>query len=183
VGPNDLVIDQEGGVYFTDSGNFDEDWTTGRDAGKLYYIDILNTITLLDQNISYANGVTLSPDGKTLYVSEHRKNRILSYPVNGPGKIGERKIFAELDSKCLAAEDVCYEVGPDGLTHDAEGNLWVAHYHSGAMLKITPEGKVVQELYIPLGDTPTNATLSPDGKSLYITEASQGVLLNVPISK
>jgi sugar lactone lactonase YvrE len=181
VGPNDLVIDSAGGVYFTDSGDFDEDWTTGREAGKLYYLSPKDEITLLDEAISYANGVVLSPDGKTLYVNEHRKNRILSYPVAGPGQIGQREIFAELDSDCLSAEDVCYEVGPDGMTRDADGNLWVAHYHSGALLKITPKGELAQKLFLPQGDTPTNASLTPDGQALYVSEASQGLLLKLPL--
>jgi gluconolactonase len=181
VGPNDLVIDSDGGVYFTDSGNFEEDWTSGREAGKLYYLNSQGQILLLDDSISYANGVTLSPDGKTLYLNEHRKNQILSYPVLAPGQIGERQVFIKLDSNCLAVAEVCYEVGPDGMTRDADGNLWVAHYHSGAMLKISPQGQVTQKLFLPLGDTPTNAALSPNGQALYVSEASQGLLLLIPI--
>jgi gluconolactonase len=181
VGPNDLVIDQGGGIYFTDSGDFEDDWMTGREAGKLYFLSPQGEIALLDENISYANGIALSPDGSRLYVNEHRKNRILAYPVGGPGQIGPREVFAQLDDACLSLEEVCFEVGPDGMTIDAAGHLWVAHYHSGAMLEITPEGAVARKLFLPKGDTPTNASFSADGKSLYISEASQGILLRAPL--
>ncbi|MDR1109555.1 MAG: SMP-30/gluconolactonase/LRE family protein [Deltaproteobacteria bacterium] len=180
VGPNDLVLDRKGGVYFTDSGNFEDDWVSGREAGKLYYIAPDGRLLLLDENISYANGVALSPDGTRLFVNEHRKNRILVYDVAADGQVGNRRVLVDLDGDCLSDQEVCYEVGPDGMTRDAEGNLWVAHYHAGAMLKIGPEGQLLQKLFLPLGDTPTNASLSPDGKSLYISEASQGLLLLVP---
>jgi gluconolactonase len=179
VGPNDLALDRKGGVYFTDSGNFEDDWVSGREAGKLYYIAPDGQLSLLDENISYANGVALSPDGSTLYVNEHRKNRILAYDA-ADGLVSNRRVLIALDGNCLAAQDVCYEVGPDGMTMDAEGNLWVAHYHAGAMLKISPDGRPLQKLFLPLGDTPTNASLSQDGKSLYVSEATQGLLLLVP---
>ena len=180
VGPNDLVVDKSGGAFFTDSGNFEDDWVSGREAGKVYYITPDDRILLLDKGISYANGIVLSPAGDKLYVNEHRKNRILVYDVDGE-KIGNRRVLIDLDNKCLSAADVCYEVGPDGMTRDGVGNLWVAHYHTGRMLKISPEGRVLQNLYLPLGDTPTNATLSPDEKFIYVSEASTGSLLKLPV--
>ena len=180
VGPNDLAADKFGGVFFTDSGNFEDDWVSGREAGKVYYITPAGQIKLLDKDISYANGIVLSPAGDRLYVNEHRKNRILVYDVDGE-KIGNRQVLINLDNKCLSAADVCYEVGPDGMTIDSRGNLWVAHYHTGRMLKISPEGQVVQTLYLPLGDTPTNAALSPDEDFIYVTEASTGSLLKLSI--
>lgn len=180
VGPNDLAIDQAGGVFFTDSGNFDEDWTTGREAGKVYYLTPAGQVKLIDKNISYANGIAISPSGGRLYVNEHRKNQILVYDLTGD-QATNRRVFIKLPENCLGAGESCFEVGPDGMNIDRAGNLWVAHYHAGEILKISPEGQIVGRVYLPQGDTPTNVALSPDEKTLYITESSQGLLLKVPV--
>ncbi len=180
IGPNDLVIDQAGGVFFTDSGDFDEDWTTGREAGKVYYLTPGGEVRLIDKNISYANGLAISPSGGRLYVNEHRKNQILVYDLAGD-QATNRRVLVKLPEDCLSAGESCFEVGPDGMNIDKAGNLWVAHYHAGEILKISPDGRIAGRVYLPRGDTPTNVALSPDEKTLYITESSQGLLLKVPV--
>ncbi|MDR0356090.1 MAG: SMP-30/gluconolactonase/LRE family protein [Deltaproteobacteria bacterium] len=180
VGPNDLVVDRDGGVFFTASGDFGDDWTTGREAGKVYRLSPEGEMELVDENISYANGIVISPDGRKLYVNEHRKNRILVYDLDG-GAASNRRVFVQLPENCLSAGESCFETGPDGMNIDGQGNLWVAHYHSGAILKINPAGETIDRIYLPQGDTPTNVALSPDEKTLFVTESSQGLLLKIPV--
>jgi hypothetical protein len=50
-----------------------------------------------------------------------------------------------------------------------------------AKLKISPQGEVIQKLFLPMGDTPTNAALTPTGDGLSVSEASLGLLLLAPI--
>ena len=54
-GPNDLVIDQAGGVYFTDSGDFDDDWVTGRAAGAIYYLAPTGALRQVDAGLCFPN--------------------------------------------------------------------------------------------------------------------------------
>ncbi len=61
----------------------------------------------------------LTPDGKRLYVAESQKNRVLVYDVKSPGRVGMRRVFAELPMKNAMAGQVDNQ--PDGMTLDAAG--------------------------------------------------------------
>ncbi|MDR3037926.1 MAG: SMP-30/gluconolactonase/LRE family protein, partial [Candidatus Adiutrix sp.] len=128
----------------------------------------------------YANGIAISPAGDRLYVNEHRKNQILVYDLAGD-QATNRRVLIKLSNNCLSAGESCYEVGPDGVNLDKSGNLWVAHYRAGEILKISPDGQVLGRVYLPQGDTPTNVALSPDEKTIYVSESSQGLILRLPI--
>ncbi len=180
-GPNDVAVDARGGVYFTDSGNFEDDWATGRPAGALYYITPEGRLTLVDSRLCYSNGLSLSLDGKRLYVNEHRKNRVLAYGVRPDGSLSKREVFFRLDNNCLAEDQYAYELGPDGMCRDSHGNLWVAHYRGGKVVVISPEGKMLRQVYLPEGFNPTNTSLSPDEKTLYVSEGELGYIYALPV--
>jgi gluconolactonase len=181
-GPNDLVIDAAGGVYFTDSGNFEEDWTEGRAVGAVYYITPEGELQQVDSELVYPNGIFLSLDGSTLYVDEHRQNRILSYGVNGDGTWSGPEVFFEPDDTYVGSDpEYSYELGPDGMWRDSQGNLWVAHYGGGKVMVISPAGELLRQIILPGGVYPTNTTLSPDEKTLYVTESGAGSLYQIPL--
>lgn len=182
-GPNDLVIDAEGGIYFTDSGNSKDDWTTGRPAGAIYYLTSEGKLLQVDSKLCYPNGIALSLDGKSLVVNEHRKNRILKYSLNPNGTLSNRKVFFEMDSKCLLDESLRYELGPDGMCLDSQGNFWVAHYGGGKVVVLSPEGKLLGKVYLPQGRRPTNTAFDRDKKALYVTEGELGLLYRIYFEK
>ena len=180
-GPNDLVIDANGGLYFTDSGNFEEDWTEGRAVGAVYYITPEGELMQVDSELVYPNGIFLSLDGQTLYVDEHRQNRILSYSVNPDGTLSDPEVFFEPDDAYLGDAEFSYELGTDGMWRDSQGNLWVAHYGGGKVMVISPEGQLLKLITLPLGIYPTNTTLSPDETTLYVTESGNGLLYQISV--
>ena len=65
-GPCDLVGETGGGVYFTDSGDFEDDWRTGRPAGAVYYCSPAGELVEIDRGLCFPNGIALSPDEKRL---------------------------------------------------------------------------------------------------------------------
>src|SRR4051795_13722124 len=86
-GPNDIVFDAAGGFWFTDLGK-----TYGRlmDRGAVYYARIDGSlIREVIFPILTPNGIGLSPDGRTLYVSETETSRIWSYPITGEGEVAK----------------------------------------------------------------------------------------------
>lgn len=180
-GPNDLIGDANGGLYFTDSGNFEEDWTEGRAVGALYYISPAGELRQVDAELVYPNGIFLSLDGQTLYVNEHRQNRILSYGVNPDGSLSDPAVFFEPDDAYLGDAEFSYELGPDGMWRDSQGNLWVAHYGGGKVMVISPAGQLLKLIRLPQGSYPTNTTLSADEKTLYVTESGNGVLYQINV--
>jgi gluconolactonase len=158
--PNDLVLDSHGGVYFTDPRfRAPEPWPQEKEAW--YYSDAKGRVTRLGDNLPAPNGVILSPDEKTLYVIPSMQKQMMAYPVIGPGKLGEGKVFCELQQK-----DDKGNAGGDGLTVDSKGNLYIT---SGLGLQVfSPEGKHLGN--IPFPEQPANCTFGgKDGKTLFVT--------------
>ena len=158
--PNDLVIDRDGGVYFTDPRfRAPEPWPQEKEAW--YYADAKGKVTRLGDNLPAPNGVILSPDEKTLYVIPSMQKQMMAYPVLGPGKVGEGKVFCELQQK-----DANGNGGGDGLAVDSKGNLYIT---SGLGIQVfSPEGKHLGNIAFP--EQPANCTFGgKDGKTLYVT--------------
>jgi gluconolactonase len=158
--PNDLVLDQAGGVYFTDPAfRAPKDLPQGKTA--VYYADAAGKATRLLDTLPNPNGVILAPDEKTLYVIPSGQAEMMAYPVLVPGKLGEGKVFC-----ALAQAEGKSAGGGDGLTIDVKGNLYIT---SALGLQVfSPEGKALGVIKFP--EQPSNATFGgKDMKTLYVT--------------
>jgi gluconolactonase len=161
-GPNDLTLDvPNGGFYFTDPNNADPASLTG----TVHYVTKDGNTLLVAKGFAYPNGIVLTPDGKTLYLAESKKNRILKFPVEGPGKVGTMSVFCELPTK----EGEQIDNQPDGICLDAAGNLYVAHYGMKQVQVLDPQGKVIRRY--PGGNLTTSnvAFGGPKMDTLFIT--------------
>jgi gluconolactonase len=165
-GPNDLTLDTpNGGFYFSDPGGSSRD----KPIGTAHYVDASGKTHLLDSGLAFPNGIVLTPDGKRLYLAESQHNRVLVYDVQSPGKLGPRRVFANLPAKDEAAGQV--DDQPDGMCLDAEGNLYVAHYGMRQVQVLSPEGKLLARY--PGGNLTTSnvAFGGPQMNQLYVTGA------------
>src|SRR5262245_18341938 len=118
-GPNDLTLDtKSGGFYFSDPG----DSSLQNLSGTIHYVDRAGKTTLVDSGLAYPNGIALSADGKRVYLAESEKNRVHVYDVTSPGKLANRKVFAELPKKAAGTPQIDNQ--PDGMCLDATGNLY-----------------------------------------------------------
>jgi gluconolactonase len=158
--PNDLVIDKDGGVYFTDP-SFGAAKPLPQGKTCVYYVAPDGKVTrLLDQH-NNPNGVILSPDEKTLYVIPTGPDEMWSYPVEAPGKLGKGKVFCTLKGK-----DGKKGTGGDGCTIDTKGNLYVTSSIGVQVFDST--GKHLGTIEFP--EQPSNCTFGgPDMKTLYAT--------------
>jgi gluconolactonase len=158
--PNDLVLDQAGGVYFTDP-RFRAPMPLPQEKEAVYYCDAQGKVTRLADNLPAPNGVILSVDEKTLYVIPSMQKEMMAYPVQSPGKLGEGKVFCTLKQP-----DPSGNGGGDGLTIDTRGNLYIT---SRLGLQVfDPQGKLLGVIEFP--EQPANATFGgKDNKTLYVT--------------
>jgi gluconolactonase len=136
--PNDLSADSKGGVYFTQGG--------------VYYADPKGTITKYGENIT-SNGIVLSADEKTLYVTNGPT--LAAFDVRSDGSLANQREFAKLESGGNG----------DGSTIDAAGRIYVTS-NPGVQV-ISPDGK-----YLGLIPSP-RAVISAafgggDKKTLYV---------------
>ena len=178
-GPNDLVMDAKGGIYFTDP-QFTPDAKKNQPGRTVYYITPQGKlIRLLEPNdFAMPNGLGLSPDGKTLYidntyddesfwnVNSNKDNFVWAYDVQEDGTITNGHKFAELYLTAEVLDRKGKSSGADGLKVDALGNIYVCTY---AGLQIfNPEGKFVGIINVPT--YPVNCAFGgQDLSTLYIT--------------
>jgi len=166
-GINDLVVAANGGVYATLSGPYVDPPT--RVMGKvLYMAPGTNVWVELADDFNYANGIGISPDQKTLYVSETVGNSIEQFTIEPGGTLSNRSNFALLN--LLTPNSVrSWWLGPDSMKIDRQGNLYVAQWFGGKILKISPQGKLLHVFHIAAGTGTTNLAFGKDGKELYVT--------------
>jgi gluconolactonase len=166
-GINDIVVTANGGAYATVFGQY-KDLPTSV-VGKVLYLapGSENWVEVAD-DLNYANGIGVSPDQKTLYVSETVGNCILKFKINTDGSLSNRSNFALLN--LLVRNKVeSWWLGPDSMKIDSKGNIYIAQWFGGKILKISPDGKLLHVFEIAAGDGTTNVAFSEGEKELYVT--------------
>ncbi len=169
-GPNDLIVDEVGGIYFTDP------WGSSvlHATGGLYYVAPDKKITRLADDLHFPNGVTLSPDDKTLYIGDFNAQEVIAVPILAPGDIdvGFAHVAAHLSGGW----------GTDGMATDADGNVYIAHYMGKEVVVLDSDGFIVGVIPLPneAGAQTTNVAFH-DGH-LYITEAGKNEVWRVKMN-
>lgn len=96
-GPSDLIADSKGGIYFTDPGPaIPPNVAPGDRRGDVYYIRPNGDILLLDDQMVYPNGVTLSLDQKTLFVDDTFGEYVYAFDVQPDGQVRNKREFVKL---------------------------------------------------------------------------------------
>lgn len=164
---NDIVVTANGGAYATIFGPFVDVPTVVvgrilyRAPGGQQWVEVAN-------DLNYANGIAVSLDQKTLYVAETVGNCILKFTVNDDGSLSNRTNFALLNLLVKNKVDSWW-LGPDSMKVDSKGNIYVAQWSGGKVLKLSPEGKLLHVFEIAAGDGTTNVAFGKDEKELYVT--------------
>lgn len=188
VRPNDLVVDAQGGIYFTDSGtNPANNRTTPAEAVAstavnrelattvgIYYLSKSGKLTQLDDEIARPNGIQLSPDEQTLYVANTAGQHLLAYDIKSPGKLRGKHQFAALAGWQVAEGGG--SSGADGISVDNAGNVYVA---SNAGVEIfNEEGESLGVIPVPV--KPQNLAFAGHDKSmLYVVGGGEVFRLRV----
>lgn len=160
--PNDIAIDSKDRVYASDPN-----WKAR--TGRVWRIDTDGKPTLLD-SLGPTNGIDISPDEKTLYVNASRS--VWAYDLSKKGNISNKRLLIEFP-----------DFGMDGMRCDIEGNIYITRIGKGTVVKITPEGKVLEEIKL-IGKNPTNIAFGgKDGCTAYVTIQDQGNLESFRVNK
>jgi gluconolactonase len=130
-------------------------------------VDAEGKTHLVAGGLAFPNGIVLRPDGRTLLVGESNHNRILSYDIIKPGRVGQMRVFANLPTK--EGEQIANE--PDGICLDREGNLYVAHYGMRQVQVLSPGGKLLRRYAAGNLTTSNVAFGGPRLDQLYVTGA------------
>jgi gluconolactonase len=152
--PNDIVVSKSGHVYFTDPAFGNQADTRELDFYGVYHITPKGQLSVIARPAGRPNGITLSPNGRILYVANSDERNIRAYDVDRDGAVSnERVAVSNIDGI------------PDGIRTDQKGNLYVA---AKGIAVYSPEGKLLST--IPVAETPSNCAFGdPDLQTLYIT--------------
>jgi gluconolactonase len=175
MGPNDLVFDEHGGMWFTDHGKMR---ARDRDHGGVYYaMPDGRSISEVIHPIDAPNGIGLSPDGGTLYVAETHTGRVLSWPVVAPGRVERTSPIG--NGGHVVAGLPGFQLF-DSLAVDGDGNVVVATLVTGALTVIAPGGEILDQ--VAVGDPfVTNVCFGgADLATAYITCSGTGRLVSAP---
>jgi sugar lactone lactonase YvrE len=119
----DMVVDKQGGAYI---GNLGHDFGTAQFGSKLGLMLLVSPngeVRIVAEGLDFPNGVVITPDGKTLIVSESYGACLTAFDIESDGSLSHRRAWAQFDTS------LTFEQGrftPDGICLDADGVVWVA---------------------------------------------------------
>ncbi len=163
--PNDLTILPDGTIYASDPN-----WK--KSTGQIWHITPTGQVTLVAKEMGTTNGIEVSPDGQVLYVNESKQRNIWKFDIQKDGTLTNKKLLKKFD-----------DFGFDGMRSDVKGNLYIARYGKGTVVKLSPAGKVLQE-YDVLGKKPSNVCFGgKDGKTMFVTEVEHRRLIQFRVDE
>ncbi len=130
--------------------------------------------SLMADGIVTSNGLAWSPDQRVLYWSDTKAHEIYRFDFEpATGALGPRQPFAKFAPRAPEQSLDDYGGRPDGAAVDAEGCYWVAMFEGQRLLRLAPDGTVLQEVKLPVR-CPTMPTFGgADLRTLYITTARE----------
>ena len=153
---NEIVVDARGNAYLNGA---DFDFVAGA-LPQPGYIKLVTPDGHLSQvagDIQFPNGMVITPDGRTLIISESFAGRLTAFDIGADGSLSGRRVFAE-------------GLGPDGICLDAEGAVWVGTGFS--ISRVADGGEVLQRVDLPENRAPFALMLGgPDRRTLFICTA------------
>src|ERR1700730_15598484 len=137
-GINDIVVTANAGAYAPGFRPYlDPPIPTSVIGEILYLAPGAEKWAEVANDLNYANGIGVSPDQKTLYVSQTVSNCILKFTINADGSLSNRSNFALLNTLVKNKNDSPW-LGPDSMKIDSKGNIYVAQWFGGKVLKLSP---------------------------------------------
>ena len=160
---NDGAVDPAGRLFQGTMSRSDH----GAPVGGLHRIDGDHGVKRIVDGVKVSNGMGWSLDNSTMYYIDTRTYRVDQFDFDvDTGEVSERRPFLEFDNDAG---------GPDGMTVDSEGCLWVAFYGGYHVQRFAPNGERLETVVTPAAPRTTCVCFGgPNLDALYITTASQG---------
>lgn len=157
---NDGSCDPQGRFW---GGTIADDHHEG--GGALYCLDRTGRAELVLDGLTISNGIGWSPDGRTMYLVDSGPRVVYAFAFDGArGTISDQRILLSVP-EALGS--------PDGMTVDADGDLWVAIYGGSRVNRYAPDGSLREVHPIPAQQSTCCAFGGPGLHSLYVTTATE----------
>lgn len=166
---NDVAADPNGRVFCgtMSSQNLE---TGDRRSGRLYLLDHNASLTTVEDNVGTSNGIGFTPDESGMYFIDTPTKTIWLYDYDrATSRLSNRRPFVNVTSDT--------DGHPDGMTVDANGNLWVAVWGGACVLNYAADGKLKRKIELPTKNITSVMFGGADLDELYITSAIGGQTL------
>lgn len=157
---NDAKVDPEGRIWAGSKHDLDEGAT-----GALYRLDPSMTWRRCDDHYEVANGPTFSPDGRTMYHTDSTLRTIFAFDLHDDGTLSGKRVWRMFD------EEWGY---PDGMTTDADGCLWIAHWGGGRISRFAADGALMVSVPLPATNITSCAFAGERLDRLFVTSSTLG---------
>lgn len=157
---NDAKVDHLGRIW---AGSKDD--TDQRASGALYRIDADLSYKRMDDGYQVANGPTFSLDGSIMYHTDSAARTVYAFDIASDGALGPRREWLRFDDAWGF---------PDGMTTDAEGCIWIAHWDGGALSRFDPEARRIDCIELPTRNITSCAFAGEDLSRLFVTSSAIG---------
>jgi gluconolactonase len=169
-GPNDVWVDPEGGMYFTDPFYKRPYWQDRekpeQEKQRVFFLKKgAKAPIIADDTLVQPNGVVGSPDGKLLFVADIGAKKTYQYDIAADGSLANRKLFCEM--------------GSDGMTRDNAGNLYLT---GKGVTVFDKDGNKLGDIPIDKGWTANITFGGRDMKTLFITAMDSVFTLEMAVS-
>jgi sugar lactone lactonase YvrE len=159
---NDAKADCHGRIWAGSMNHRD----TRRADGQLTRLDSDGTFCVVEQGIHIANGPCISEDGRRMLHTDTGLDRVYSYRLSPHGELMDKQQWKRFGGK---------QGAPDGMTLDAQGNVWIAFWGGACIRQFTPDGELLQRIDLPALQITSVAFGGEDLKSLVVTSARNGM--------
>ncbi|MEH2070916.1 MAG: SMP-30/gluconolactonase/LRE family protein [Nostoc sp.] len=155
---NDGKCDPQGRFWFGSMSSIE------KPHASLYRYDADGSLHVMETGLTISNGLGWSPDRKTFYLADSPDQKIYAYDFDSvTGNITNRRIFVDLTHESFH---------PDGLTVDAQGNIWSAMWNGWCVIRFNPKGEEILRINLPVPLVTSCTFGGEDLQTLYITTAS-----------
>jgi sugar lactone lactonase YvrE len=153
---NDMVVDTRGRAYV---GNFGYDKNNGEAARqtRLVRIDPDGAATPVGSELTFPNGMVITPEGHRLIVGETFAHRLSMFDIAEDGSLTNHRVFAEIDG-----------CNPDGIALDAEGAVWVSDPAGCRLIRVFEGGRIAREFRLGSRGAYACALGGTDRRSLFV---------------
>lgn len=155
---NDAKVDPAGRLWLGSKDDSDQ-----RPSGALYRYDPAGTPLRIDDGYRVTNGPTFSPDGRILYHTDSGLGRVYRFALDGEGNATDRTLWLQFPEEWGA---------PDGMTTDAEGHVWIAHWGGARVSRFDPDARLVRSIALPATNITSCTFAGPGLDRLFVTSAS-----------
>ena len=158
--PNDMVVDAKGRAYIGTISHAMSSGVPGQPT-LLVMVSADGIATVAARDMQMANGMIITPDGRTLIVAETTARRLAAFEIANDGSLSRRRIFASLDGV------------PDGICLDANGGVWIGLVTSQQFVRVVEGGRVTNRVTVPGKMAVAPMLGGNDRRTLYLCTAKR----------